>query len=177
MGIFSKLKERYIVHKSYNIIVLRIFMYIFTVAQLLWTLLPMALRLSYVERITSLIIIFVIFSFACIIGYLFDVLLFYIIFKKYVDNSVQVAEKQVAPLIFLQLLIPFIFNLIQYFINIPSSRLIVGLLQQLVAILYLGYIVFGNVFKERCVMNLAVYFVADSVCEMLVNLLKSGIMI
>jgi len=177
MNFFLKLKERYIIHKSYNIIVLRIIMYICTVAQLIWTLLPMVLRLPTIERITSLIITFVIFSLACIIGYLFDVFLFYIIFKKYVDNSFRTAEKQVAPLLFLQLLIPFIFNLIGCFINIPSSNLTVGLLQQLIAILYLGYIVFDNIFKEKCVMQLIIYLVIDRVCEMLTNLLKAGIVI
>lgn len=175
MNIFLNLKERYIVHKSYNIIVLRIIMYICTVAQLVWTLLPMILRLPSVERVTSLIIIFVIFSLACIVGYLFDVFLFYIIFKKYVDSSVRMAEKQVAPLLFLQLLVPFIFNLVGCFVNIPSSNLTIGFLQQLIAILYLGYIVFSNIFKEKCVMHLIIYLVADRVCDILANLLKTGI--
>lgn len=161
MNVFLKIKERYIVHKSYNIIVLRIIMYFCTVAQLIWTLLPMVLRMPSVEQITSLIIAFGIFSLALIVGYLFEVLLFYIIFKKHVDNSVRMAEKQVAPLLFLRLLVSFIFNLIGCFINIPSSSLIIEILRWLITILYLGYIVFGNVFKEKCIMRLIIYIVAD----------------
>ena len=175
MSVFLKIKERYITHKSYNIVLLRTVMYICAVIQLLWTLLPMALRLPIEERIANLIIIFVIFSLACIVGYIFEVFLFYIIFKKYVDNSVRTAEKQIAPLLFLKLLISFIFNLIGCFINIPSYSLTIEILQQLIAILYLGYIVFGNIFGKKCIAQLIIYLVANGACEIVADLMKTGI--
>lgn len=173
MNIFFKIKERYIIHKSYNIAVLRIIMYICAVAQVLWTLLPMALQLPSVERISNLIIIFVIFSLASIIGYIFDVFLFYIIFKKIVDDSVQTAERQIAPLLFLQLLVPFIFNLIGCFINIASYSFIIKILQLLVAILYFGYIILDNVFEKKCIKQIIIYLVADGVCGIVADLIKT----
>lgn len=177
MTIFLKWKERYIAHKSYNIITLRIAMYLCIVTQLIWALFPRVLQSISTEQITSLIIIFVIFSLAYIASYLFDVFLFYVVFKKYVNHSIRMAEKQVAPLLFLQVLVPFIFNLIGSFMIIPNSSFAIKAIQQLIAILYLSYIVFGNIFKEKCVTRLVIYLVVDRVCEMLADLLKTGISI
>lgn len=174
MKIFFKLKERYIIHKSYNIRALRIILYVCTVTQFLMVLLPTMLHTLSVGQIISFIVTLVVFSTSYIIGYLFDVFLFYIVFKKYVNNSIRIAEKQIAPLLFLQLLVPFIFNLIGCFFNIQTVTFTIEILQLLITILYLGYIVFGNIFKEKCVIHMFVYLVMDRFVDVLAILLKTG---
>ncbi len=174
MKFFSELKKRYIIDKSYNLVALRTIMYVCVMLQLLWTLLPMVLELPTTGRITSLILSFILFSVVYIVGYFCNVLLFYIIFKKYVNRSIHMGEKQIAPLLCLQMLIPFIFNLVGYFINMPNFSLMIRVLQRLISILYVSYLVFGKVFKEKCVMNMILYFVVDIVFVLLADLLKVG---
>ncbi len=175
MSIFVKLKERYILDKKYNIMALRAIMYFCVVIQLIWTLMPVVLQMPVLELVTSFIIAFISFSFAYVVGYLLEVFLFYIIFKKYLNNSLRTAEKQVAPLLFLKILVPFIFNLIGYFLNIPSLNVTIKLLQFLIVVLYMCYLVFGDIFKEKCIMRLFVYLIGSQLCEGLAILMKMGI--
>lgn len=82
------------------------------------------------------------------------------------------AEKQIAPLLCLQLLIPFIFNLVGCFISMPDFSLTIKILQWVISVSYISFLVFGNVFKEKCVLRMIIYFIVNIGFELLVNLLN-----
>ena len=164
---FKKLTERYIVQKSYNITLLRVFVYICVIAQLVLRVSHILFKLSAIEIIKALFIPLITLSFSVIFGYFMEIIIFYIVFKKYVNNSISMAEKQIAPLVFLNILIPLLFNLIGLLINIPDIKFIIMILQYLAMFLYIGYIVFGGVFKEKCVKNMVVYFAVDIAFDLL----------
>ena len=63
------------------------------------------------------------------------------------------------------MLIPFIFNLVGFFVVTKDFNTEIKIIQFAITTLYVGYLVFGNVFKEKCIIKMIVYFMINLLLE------------
>lgn len=167
MNILKKFKEYFIIEKTYNIGLLRCLMGFMLVVQILLSMIPILIQRTISVQIINLIYVTISLLFAFVVDYIVDILLFYIIFRKQLNKSFRIAEKQIAPLLFLQMLIPFIFNLVNFFVATKDFNNEIKIIQFVITIIYVGYLVFGNVFKEKCIIKMIIYFMINLLLEIL----------
>ena len=166
--------DKILIKKDYNISLVRILSFLFFFLSLL-----VGVYRTVSLSLGSIITIFLIAAFVFIFSYLVEILIFYLVFKKHLSGF-KMAEKQIAPLIFVEWFLFLLLSILQLFIEIPNIRLFNLALNQILPVIYIGYLIHKNTFQSKCYTCGVVYILINLLLvlpNIMTNLMSSGFVI